>query len=69
MTDIMEVFKGFYDHNIKSEMCIIRLKGNWETENRINIIKKVNHIEGKYKLTVEYIEDKDETIVSYKIEY
>lgn len=67
MTDLMEVLKGFYEHNIKSETGIIRVKGKWDTEYRINIIKKVNHMEGKYKLTAEYIEDKDETIISYMI--
>ena len=61
--------KDYFESHIKCEMCTLRLKGNWETEERIDIIKKVNHIEGKYKLTVEYIEDKDETIVLYMIEY
>ena len=65
----MALIQDYYDSHIKCEMTTLRLKGNWEIEERINIIKKVNHIEGKYKLTVEYIEDKDETIVLYMIEY
>ncbi len=65
----MMLIQDYYDSHVKCEICSLRLKGNWETDERIDIIKKVNHIEGKYKLTVEYIEDKDETIVLYMIEY
>lgn len=65
----MMTIKDYFEFHIKCEMCTLRLQGNWESEERINIIKKVNHIKGNYKLTVEYIEDKDETIVLYMIEY
>lgn len=64
----MMTIKDYFDSHVKCEMVTLRLKGNWETKDRIDIIKKVNLIEGKYKLTVDYIEDKDETIVLYMIE-
>lgn len=65
----MMLIQDFYDKHVTSESCTIRLKGNWETEERIDTIKRVNHIEGKYLLRVTYIQGLDETIVVYKIEY
>lgn len=69
MIDIIEEYRKFFTSRIKKELTTIILEGDWTSDKRINIIKRVNNISDKDELLVNYKKDFDETNVFYKKEY
>lgn len=69
MIDIIEEYRKFFTSRIKKELNTIILQGDWTSDKRIDIIKRVNNISDKDELLVNYNKDFDETRVFYKKEY
>lgn len=69
MIDIIEEYRKFFQGQTKKEMNTIILQGDWTSDKRIDIIKRVNNISDKDELFVNYNKDFDETEVFYKKEY
>lgn len=65
----MMSIKDYFEMHLDREVRTFRLKGNWKSEDRINIIKEVNHLESNYVLDMDYDNIRDLTTVSYIIIY
>ena len=61
--------KDYFESYIKCEVRTLRLKGNWTTKDKINIIKQVNHLEENYKINAEYDKSLDTTTVLYMVDF
>lgn len=65
----MTNIKDYFESHIKCEVCTLRLKGNWTTKEKIDIIKKVNHLEENYKINAEYDKALDMTTVLFMVDF
>lgn len=63
----MTNIKDYFDSHIKCEVCTLRLRGNWTTKYKIDIIKQVNHLEENYKINAKYDKSLDTTTVLYMV--
>lgn len=64
----MMSIKDYFESHIKCEVCTLVLNGDWTTQDKINIIKQVNKLDGNYIIKPEYDKALNTTRVFYCIE-